>query len=238
MNKGKTWIGIVLIVPLILLTGCDRGEKALLDDLLGVEEGGKENANIDELKSAIERLKGEVERTVEAGIQLVNYYKMVAQQYMGKELYGLAAEFYRKSLDLEPSNSLVAYRLGICTSQIARSQPNDEDKLRMMEEALNYYRYAVEFDPENADALYAAAVLCIFELDREADAEGYLDKLLAIEPDNIKGMFLLARVDADFGRIDDAIALYDRIIRESSDQDEIGQAKANRAALSGVLNGG
>ena len=238
MNKHITRIAGIIIILCVFLTACKSKEKTLLDDLVALEGGDVADATIDQMKAGIKLLTGEVERTIEAGVQLVNYYKMVAQRYMAQELYGLAAEFYRKALDLAPANASLAYRLGLCTSQVARSQPDVEIRQRTFENALGYHRYAVELDPTDTEALYAIAVLLIFELDRIADAETYLRRLLQEQPDHINGMFLLARVHANFSRYQDAIALYDRIIRDSNDEEQVNQAKENRAALNGGFDGG
>ena len=231
-----------MIVFFIFLAGCSRENKALLDDLLIVEGGtysGSEvsEKTISELREAIKLLKGEVERSIEAGVRLVIYYKMVAQKFMEQELYGLAADFYSKVLEIHPTNKIVAYRLGVCTAQVARAEPEAKIQKAGFERALAHHLYALELDPNFADALYAVSVLYIFELDAIANAEAYLERLISVEPNHTGGMFLLARVYAHFGRIEDAVSLYDEIIRESGNDAQIEQAKKNRAVLSGGQNG-
>jgi len=232
----------LILVFFVALSGCRRDEKGLLEDLLAVEEESYRDSEIsektvDELQEAIKLLKNEVERTVEAGIRLAVYYKMVAQKYMEQELYGLAADFYAKTLEIHPTNKLVAYRLGICTAQMVRAVPDADSQKAGFERALGYHLYALELDPSFEDALYAVSVLYIFELDAIADAETHLEKLLSLDPGHINGMFLLARVYAHYGRIEDAISLYDEIIRSSNNEPQIEQAKKNRAALAGGING-
>lgn len=237
MNGSVKLMMLTVFLSLLVLGGCNRENDVLLDDLLELEEGKPGDATVAELQEAVRRLKDEVKRTVDAGVQLINYQKMTAQRFMRQELYGLAADFYRDALDAGPTNKLVAYNLGICTSQVARSKPEDGTKLEWFEQALDYHQYALELDPEYVDALYAASVLYIFELDRIGDAEQYLRRLLAVQPDHVRGMFLLARVHNHFGRVGEAIALYDKIIRDSSNDAEVLQAKKNRADLNGVENG-
>jgi len=237
MNRKRTFITLIFLIPLLLITACNRKDDVLLEDLLALEEGDASKVTVDQLKEAVDLLRDEVERTVEAGVQLVNYQKLTAQRFMGQEIYGLAVDFYRRALDLQPTNKLVAYKIGICTSQVAMSKPSEEQKKREFQKALEYHLYALDLDPEYADALYAASVLYIFELDMIGEAEQYLERLLISRPGHIRGMFLLARVYNYFGRVDDAVALYDEIIRESDSEAEIEQAKKNREALNGGGNG-
>ncbi len=229
------------IIFLILLTGCNRGEKELLDDLLAVEEGAYRDSKIserttDELLTAIKFMKSDLERTVETGVRLVVYYKLVAQKFMEQGLYGLASDFYTKALEIDPTNKVVAYRLGVCTAHVAKAAPDSEIKMAGFEKALAYHLLALELDPNFGDALYAICVLYIFELDAIGDAEVYLERLINVEPGNMGGMFLLARVYAHFGRIEEAVSLYDQIIRKSGNDEQVAQAKKNRAVLSGGMD--
>lgn len=236
MRIQKAWI--IALIFLVILTGCNRSERELLDDLMTVDEDSYRDADtseksVDELREAIKLLRGEAERTVEAGIHLVIYYKMVAQKLMEQELYGLAADFYSKALEIHPTNKVVAYRLGICTAQVARTAPDVEGKESGFRRALEYHLHALELDPSYVDALYAVSVIYIFELDEIANAEVFLEKLITLDPGHVNGMFLLARVHAYFGRIEDAASLYDEIIRVSKDDEQIEQAKKNRNGLAG-----
>ncbi len=240
VHGRKLWRTVIIF--LIFLAGCNREEKALLDGLLTVEEGSYRDSSVSEkgvkeLQEAIKLLKGEVERTIEAGVRLVIYYKMVAQEFMEQELYGLASDFYSKVLEIHPTNKLVAYRLGVCSAQVARAEPDADIQKAGFERALAYHLYALELDPAFGDALYAVSVLYIFELDAIANAEIYLERLIGIEPGHINGLFLLARVYAHYGRIGDAASLYDEIIRASKNEAQIEQAKKNRAILGGGING-
>ena len=242
MNSKKRVFSLLLLPILLGLSGCDREKDAMLDELLTLEEESYSDEaisskTIDELRIGINRLQGEIERTVEAGEQLINYYRLAGLEFMGRELYGLAVPFFRKALDLQPTNRLLSYRIGVCTVQIAMSQNDAQARRLKFEEAEEYYLYAIRLDPRYAGALYALSVLYVFEMDRPEDAEAYLERILEDESRHFKAMFLLARVYVGYGRIDDAVALYDEIIRESNDQTQVEEAKKNRGELVGGAYG-
>ena len=243
MFKGKKQYFVLLIVLFLGFSGCKRENDTMLEELLTVEEGEYKDKDvssktIDELKEGIQLLEADIERTIEAGEQLVNYYRLVAVKYMAREMYGLAVPFFRKALDVQPTNRLVAYRIGVCIAQVAMSQSDVESRKGRFEEAERYYLYAIHLDPLYTDALYALSVLYVFELDRQDEADVYLERLVATESRHFKAMFLLARIYASFGRVEDAVALYDEIIRESGDDSEVDQAKRNRNQLTGDAYGG
>ena len=224
-----------------LLAGCGPSEDPMVAELLSLDEESYEDeataGSIQELRDSIKALEDEVDRTIDAGERLTTYYKTVAVKYMARELYGLAAEFLRKALDAQPTNRLVAYRLGVCTAQVALSQADTVTRRQKFEETEAYYLYALRLDPTYDEALYAISVLYIFELDRPLDAEAFLARLIAVESRHYAGMFLLARVYVRQGRVDDALALYAKIAKESGDQRQVGEAEKNRRELDGVING-
>jgi tetratricopeptide (TPR) repeat protein len=230
------------LLLVVLVTGCGRDQNAMVDELLSLEEETYKDrelseATVEELLESIEVLEEEVVRTVDAGERLVTSYTMVGVAYMERELYGLAEEFFRKVLDYQPRNRLVVYRLGLCSSQVALSIMEPEARSRELEEAEDYYLYALTLDTKYDEALYALAVLYIFEMDKASEAEPYLLRLLEGESRHFEGMFLLARVYVLQGRIDDAIALYDRIIDESNNDGQVRQATLNRQRLGGGIDG-
>lgn len=240
MMKNTTKLFVLLAA--FLAAGCARRQPTIVDELLAIEEGtyeGQEldNSTIEELKASIKELEAEVARTVDAGEKLVTYYKMVAVKYMDRDLFGLASDFFKKVLELQPSNRLVAYRLGVCVAQVALAQMDAAQRQQKFEEAERHYLYALRLYPKYDEALYAISVLYIFEFDRPYDAEPYLLRLLEGESRHFEGMFLLARVYVEQGRIDDAAALYDEIIDESGDDDQVEQAAKNLRELTGGSNG-
>ncbi|MBT3272234.1 MAG: tetratricopeptide repeat protein [Spirochaetales bacterium] len=243
MNRQKFKIGkwsfIVLLVFLISLSGCDknRDRDELLIKVSAVEEGFADGElskqTIDELKKGIAALEEEINRTVDAGERLGLYYRAVASRYMDRDMFGLAADFFRLALDLAPTNLLIVYRIAVSEAQVANAIVDPESRLAKLEEVESYYLYALQLDPYYGEVLFGLSVLYIFELDMPADAEIYLERLLSLESNHYRGMFLLARVYVQFGRVDDAIDLYNRIVKESGNEEQVQNAKDNRSALTG-----
>ena len=235
-----TTLLIFSMIIAIVFTGCSRqrDRDTTVEKLLTVDESAYSNdadveKSIDELKADIAALEKEIQRTVDAGERLGTYYRAVALRYMERDMFGLAADFFRSALDLSPSNKLIAYRLGVCTAQIADSTVDPIKRAERFEETEAYYLYALKLDPFYGDALYGLSVLYVFELDRQVEAELYLERLLKDESKHFKGMFLLAQVYVFVGRIDDALLLYDRIVKESGDSEQVDHAKENRMLLTG-----
>ena len=238
MEKQHVVICIATLCTLFSLTGCNRERNSMIDKLKMVEmpdyaDGELSKASIDELKSAITALENEVERTVRAGERLGTYYKMVAIRFLDQNMFELAFEHFRKALDINSANPFLAYYAGLCIAQLAQSVMEPAERERLFDRAEQYYLYAVKLDGKYTSALYALSVLYIFEMDRPMDAEVYLKRILARESRHFDAMFLLARVYVSYGRVDDAIDLYDEIETNSESEETVEKAIENRRILSG-----
>ena len=231
-----TAVAIVAIVA--SFTGCRDDRDILLDKLAALESeryGDRDMSKrtIDDLLNGIGLLESEVERTVDAGEYLGTYYKLVAIRFMDQDMFGLAAEYFRKALTIYPQNSFISYRAGVCTAQLAQAEANPSARNDLVAIAKAHYEHALEVNPVYVDALYGLSVLYVFELRQHADAEPLLDRILQKESRHFRAMFLRAHIHVYFGEIEDAVALYDEIVAQSNDQEMVSQARDNIKQLAG-----
>ena len=242
--SGRFFVGLLLCFLIgtitFALVSCNRTQKALFNRLLQVEGSGYEGEDVSrqtiaELKAAIAQLEDEIDRTVDAGERVGVYYKLVAMRYLDQEMYGLAVGFFEKALTISPRNHYLAYMAGLSTAALAGSKIDPVEREALFTEAEAYYQYAIQLSARYVDALYALAVLYVFELGRPDEAEPLLERILQREEMNFSAMFLLARLYAGGGRIDDAVSLYDKIDRKSPSSEQRDQAATNKRIL---LEGG
>lgn len=234
-------VAVIMSCALMLLS-CDKEDEAYLERLKLLErtvyrDQDLSEKTIDELRTAIDVLRDEVDRTVKAGEYLGTYYRMVGIRFLDREMYGLAAEFFGKAVDVEPGNPFLSYKAGVCTAQLSRAQADELRREELLKEAERRYLYAVEIDPGYVDARYALAVLYVFEFERPEAAEPHLAAIMAKEERNFRAMFLLARIYAGSGRISEAVGLYDRIAEYSNSEEMVEQAERNKRDLLGGGNG-
>ena len=218
------------------LSSCNRTQTALYERILSVEESGYEGAElsnqaVSELKDAIRMLEEEVDRTVDAGERLGVYYKLVGLRFLDQEMYGLALEYFEKALEIYPTNSYLAYMAGLSAGTYASSRLDPLERDSWFDRAEAYYRYAVRLKSKYVEALYALAVLYVFERPDPAEAQSLLERILGLEEYNFNAMFLLARVYVSNGMVDPAVELYDRIARKSPSSEQQSQASQNIRSL-------
>lgn len=238
-NTIKTGLlmGMTISVLFFGLFACKDENKELLEDLKFFEtqryEGEElSEERIAELKKAIAEYEEIVKSRVEATAQLGEHYKMLAVEFLRRDMYGEALRYLEKTLEFYPENEVIFYLCGACSARIAKAQvSNPVRQEQLFEEAEEYYLRAIELDNRFVQALYGLSVLYIFELDRVIDAEPYLLMILEKEKTNTQAMFLLARVYVYQGRVEEAVDVYDMIIEEGKSKEERERARTNKEQL-------
>jgi tetratricopeptide (TPR) repeat protein len=208
---------IVLLFSFVLLGSCSKKEDPIVEKLLELESptytvSESSDKRIEELRKEVQKYRKIVEEKVEAADKLTTYYRMLALAYMERGMFGLALEALDEAIYLSPEQAPLFLYKGIAAARLAKGMVNPSERLALLDEAEKSYLRCLELDPVFVDALYGLSVLYVFEMDRPSSAVPLLKRLLEKQTQHVSAMFLLARVYASEGRIEEAVALYDRII--------------------------
>lgn len=144
---------------------------------------------------------------------VVKFY--IAQAYEGLKDYPAAVQFYEKaSVAAANSNQdVIKERIFLKVADLYK-------KLKKPNESLGYYVLVLEKDPRNPRALLSASEI-LFETKNYRKAKEYLDNLIKSKPDNLRGRYLLARVDAYLSLYSDASAHLEAILKTPKVNDDI-----------------
>lgn len=237
---------MALVVPIAVGSCSGRDDKNFLERMFDLESRAMKNAppsSVEELKAAIAKYRGEVEKTVSAMEREGNFWRLLAVRLMERGLYGEAYDAALKALRFDPQNSGLYYVAGISAgflSKIAAVEPGGgagtrEAWLRAAEGA---YLRSLEFNDRNTRTLYALAVLYSFELEDYDAAVSAVERFLAINTRDVDGFLLLGRSLYGAGRLEEAIAAFDRAIEFTTVEEKRRQAAENKKRILDELYGG
>jgi tetratricopeptide (TPR) repeat protein len=140
--------------------------------------------------------------------------------------FDVAAQRLGTSRDLAPKNNHIYYLLGLLESHRGRSA-----------EAIANWRKATELNPQNLRATYQLAE----EIERQGDAgsaddfQKLMEKILAVQPDNLAALLELSRIAAKRGDAATLRATVERIEKQSGGWAP--EAKQQLAALQAAVAG-
>jgi tetratricopeptide (TPR) repeat protein len=229
-----------------LLAACSRKDEFYVESLKSMEPpgspsrergGGVAEDRIKELKEGIVRYRREVERTVQATGQIGIYYKMLALQYMQRDMYGEAYGSLQQAIQIHPENSILFYYAGVCAGRMSQAMVDDQSRTQWLARAEKLYRRALALDQNYVDAMYGLSVLLTFELERPEEAEGLLERVLDIEKNNLEAMFLLGNVYYRLGRLEEALETYRRAAAAARAPERREEALVNQRRIEAELYG-
>jgi len=216
-GQRKVVSPIALFLLAFLLGGCSKQDDAVVKKLLELESpdyttASTTDARIEELRKEVSKYKSIVEEKVKATDKLLTYYRLLALAYMDRGMYGPALEALDQAIRIAPEQpGLFLYR-GIAAARLAKGIQNLEERATLLAEAERSYLRCLDIDKTYVDALYGLSILYVFELNAPSKAIPLLQRLLEKQKQHVGAMFLLARAFLSQGKIEDALALYDRII--------------------------
>lgn len=232
----KSFFIIFLILITILFISCNKTRAKTLERILSTESGDYKDETIsqeriNELEEGIKEYSEDVERVVKANAEIGIYYRMLALEYIDFAMYKLALENLEKSMEYYPTNPVLSYFAGLSKANIARAETDETKELSLFRDAEAYYTTAVKLRGTYTEALYALAVLYMFDLYSPEEARPLLEKLLSINTQDWEAMSLYARYMVEIGDIDNAIDLYNKISEDAWDDNMKEQASVNRDSL-------
>jgi len=192
------------------------------------ENQALDKRRISELKSEIRRVEREVEKTIESVRDKGVYWRLLGLKYMDYKMWGEAVSAFDEAISVYPEYAFLLYNRALSIAQLSLSADTEEQKRAYLLRAEQGYRRAISIDPRHTPAMYALAILLVFELESPLEAQGLLEDYLKIERSDIKARFLLARVYAELGDKGGALRLYGEIGDIAGNEDDISRANELR----------
>lgn len=233
---------LAALAPLPGLAGCARAGEPYLEPVLEMQgpaggQAGDADARIRETRRAIARYRREVERTVKASGQLEIYYKMLAVAYMQQGMFQPAYEALREATAIQSTNPILSYYAGLCAGNLSKAQVERAEREQWLQRAEGHYRRALDLDPGYTDALFALAVVYVFELERPREAVGLLERLLQRESRDMEAWMLLGNAYYRSGRPEDALGAFREVAERSGLAAQREEAQANARRIQEELHG-
>jgi len=197
---------------------------------------------IDGLKSAIALYEAQIERNVKEGAQLGAYWKILGVRLADKKMHQDALGAFEKAIQFNPEDATLFYLTGESASVVAaatlgfsgKSGTEKEHYTRLAESA---YLRSIQLDPVYARPRLGLGILYTFDLDRAPEAVPHLERYVELAPNDMKGMFVLARAYYMTESYDRAVEIYDRIIARTKDPKVKAEAQNNRDLIRNLLYG-
>ena len=224
---------MVVSVLWVYNRGKDKGHRALARRVMELSSKGGPPETIEGLKEAIALYEDQIEKNVSTGAQTGVYWKILAIRLADRGMHIDALAAIERALYFNSADPTLFYLTGEYASSAAAAALNFREnsvgeKERYTNLAETSYLRAIQLDPSYAKPHFGLGLLYTFDMDRPQDAIPHLEHFLQLSPNNIEGMFVLARAFYMTEKYDSAADLYDKIISKSKDQKVKSEALKNR----------
>ena len=219
---------ILILSLVVLLFSCFGQAQAArlyrenLAEKIVFEEGQEngEEPGFREILTIIQDLESDMDIIISKQRKRAYFFRILGYRYMDEKMWGLAHKAFDDSVALEPDSTAALYNRALSLSYMAKSGIPEFRQKEYFIQAESDYRRVLEISPRFTPAMYALAVLLIFELDKSSESEKLLREFLSVERSHINARFLLARVLYGNSEILEARDVYKEIEDIASDKEK------------------
>jgi tetratricopeptide (TPR) repeat protein len=196
-------------------------------------------STIEGLRQAIAHYEKKIEAHVKDAAQTGVYWKILGTRFRDKGMHVEALNAYQKAVQYNTDDAVLHYLIGVSAASAAKAAYGQQD----YEAAFFYataergYKTAIDLQEGYTQALYALAVLYVFELESPQDAIPLFENYRKYNSADVDGLFVLARAYFMTENYEQAAAVYDEIIGKAKDKAKKDEAAYNKEYVMRVWRG-
>jgi len=237
---------VILIIVGLLVVVVNYSQNKFRTDLekriAEISPKGGPPETIEGLRAAIALYEAQIERNVKEGAQTGVYWKILAIRLADKGMHRDALDAFDRAIQFSPEDPTLFYRTGESASVVAAaildfSGNSGVEKERYTRLAETAYLRSIQLDPVYAKPRLGLGILYTFDLNRAVEAVPHLERYVELTPNDIRGMFVLARAYYMTESYDRAVELYDRIIARTKDPKVKAEAQNNKETIRNLMYG-
>jgi tetratricopeptide (TPR) repeat protein len=197
---------------------------------------------IDGLRTAIALYEAQIELNVKEGAQTGVYWKILAIRLADRKMHRDALDAMERALYFNSEDPTLYFLTGDYASVVAASVLGFSGSPTMEREkyqnlAESAFLRAIQLDSAYGKPRLGLGILYTFDMERPQDALPHLERYMELSPNDVSGMFVLARAYFMTKSYDRAVELYDKIIARTKDQKVKAEAQNNKEAIRNLRNG-
>lgn len=221
-NIKLSLFSIFLLVFVLLLFSCSGKSWELYkaNKLLGRND----LPSLFEAKRIYEKYSSDL--SAKEGLKNVN--KKIGEVYFYDEKFRDALPYFLESLEIDPIQAETNYYAGVCYANMISSEVIEKRKKDYIENALKHYQRAISISPKYETAYYALGVFYLYQLEDYLEAKKYIDKVLELNPDHIRALFVMGQIYYLMGDKQSSLNIYLELLKKLPKGDSrIDQVKKN-----------
>ncbi len=230
MKKGL----IVFIAVFLLLVSCDSAVKTRFKRAKRLSKSDK----IEKWEKAIIEFDKIIKIKVNAREYQSLVYRKLGKRHLQMEHWNDALRYYMKAVEIIPNEGLIHYRLGVCYSQLSRSEDNKTKKMELIKNAEKEYKLAISLNSKLIDPYYGLGVIYFYVYKSYNKGIKYIAEVLKRDSKNIDAHFALGRFYYEIGESIKSLEFYKALLSLVPESDQrYAQVKDNIQRIQGELRG-
>ncbi|MBU1078068.1 MAG: hypothetical protein KKH98_12295 [Spirochaetes bacterium] len=207
---------ILSLVVLFLLVSCDSSITRRFKQAKRLSKTG----NMEKWEEAIREFDEIIKIQVNAREYQALIYRKLGKRHMEMEHWNDSLENYKKAAEILPNEGYLHYRIGVCYSQLSRSEKDEEKKMSLIQEAEKEYHLAISLNDKLIDPYYGLGIINFYVYKNYNKGMEYMAEVLRRDSKNIDAHFALARFYYEIGESRHSLEFYKALLSLVPENDQ------------------
>ncbi len=206
--KNKFTGLVFFITAFVLITSCQSKMEKLYSHAKKLSKSEKP----EDWEKAIKEYDKIIAMKINAREYQALLYRKLGKYSMQFEHWNDALKYYKKALEILPNDGVLHCKLGVCYSQLSRSQIDKKKKMELVQKAVDEYKLATQLTPDYADSYFGLGIIYFYVYKDYSQGIKYMAKVLKIDPRSIDAHFALGRFYYEIGELNKALEFYKALL--------------------------
>ncbi|WP_024653966.1 hypothetical protein [Borrelia persica] len=211
-------------VFLFLLISCGDAAKEKSNLGLRIREielsGGGSAEKIEVYKEFINREEHNVLKIINSIDKKARFFSLIGLELIRLGQYLPAIEYFNKNLEYGPDNYLSHFYIGVSSYNLAKGMQAKEKIDEYFTLAENSFLQSISIKDDFKEAIFALSTMYVYDLDKQLEAKGYLNKLESMGENYFEFFMLRGANYYSLGDFNNALLFYNKAKSEASSQEQ------------------
>ncbi len=198
----------VLVVLMLVVSGCSSKMEKVYNRAKKYSKSQKP----EDWEKAIKEYDKVIAMKINAREYQALLYRKLGKYSIKYEHWNDAFKYYKKALEILPNEGILHYKLGLCYSQLSRSQTDRDKKMEFVDKAVKEYKIALQLNPRLIDPYFGLGIIYFYIYKDYTQGIKYMAEVLRRDSRNIDAHFALGRFYYEMGELDKSLEFYKALL--------------------------
>ncbi len=204
-NRAKI---LMFLIGIVLVSSCS----SKMEKIYNRAKKESKSTKVEDWEKSVKDYDKVIAMKINAAEYQALVYRKLGKYSMKYDHWNDALRYYKLAAKILPNEGVLHSKIGVCYSQLSRSETDETKKMKLIKAAEKEYEVALKLSPKLIDPYYGLGIINFYVYQNYMKGIKYMAKVLSIDPKNIDAHFALGRFYYEIGEPGKALEFYKALL--------------------------